>query len=761
MIVILHLGCIASSDDTSSINLPSTIIQSPELEPSNYTSHGPILITSNEDFASQGFPGSGTKDDPYLIEGYSISEASGVVISIFATDAYFIIRENLIEGQDSAEWGIYLHTVKNGKIENNVVRRIGGDGIGLYVSVHITIVSNEVHEVHNGIWLESSSENNLVDSNLVYNNQGDGILVGNSNYNIIQGNSVYDAWNGISLFGSTFNTMISNTIYQNNWFGMNLVGSSYNTIMKNTIYENVGGIRIDRDDENERSSNNNIIYQNTIHDEADEGIHLDFALSTIISHNTISNSLYNGIRVEASGNVKITNNVISLSGGYGLNCYGCFNVEVSWNNFYQNIAPDGWSQAYDHVAFKYGNNIFSYNYWDDGSTRDDNGDGIADIPYAIDGPDNRDYSPLVGIKSYPQDYTLSLSNLMYPNAENTVNGTVHIIWTPAIDSHNPQVTYTIFYSANDGETWSELAQTTMIYYTWDTCNLINGEYLIRIRAEDTTGLVNEVISQPFTVSNPFLVTISALIDGTDELIMQDNKIWYNHLYAQLPGRFNDTNEPTDINDYQWYPIFPLGDDEPQESLMLTDCIRLPWEEIEYQITDIVIVAYDDQDPVVERTEELVNIDQQPLENNNFSLVVTVDDGDPIGAAWYTFTITAKVQIPITTTPTTTSTTTAIITTTIINGPPETNEPDDNPFSQIGDFLIGLIILIAIVGGVLAWANQRPRIPSGIVDSELYPDVSKEQIEQFDPRKAGIRYCGHCGAKNDLVGMFCGYCGSKF
>jgi parallel beta-helix repeat protein len=573
---------------------------------------------------------------------------------------------------------------------------------------------------------------------------------------VLEGLDSYDnAWGGIILFGSTSNIMISNTIYRNNGFGIELIGSSDNNIMKNTIYENVGGIQFFRDEENERSSTNNIIYQNTIQDEANEGMGLSYATGTIISHNTISNSLYNGISLFGSLNVKIANNVISSSGEYGLILDRCFAVEVFWNNFYQNTGS-GSSQAYD-----YGNNIYSYNYWDDGSTQDDNGDGIADIPYAIDGTNSYDSSPLVGVNSYPQDHTLSSFNLISPSPKDSVSGTLNIIWTPAIDTLNHQVTYTIFYSSNDGETWSEIAQTTMIYYTWDTCNLINGEYLIRIRAEDTTGLVNEVISQPFTVSNPFLVTISALIDGTDELIMQDNKIWYNHLYAQLPGRFNDTNEPTDINDYQWYPIFPLGDDEPQESLMLTDCIRLPWEEIEYQITDIVIVAYDDQDPVVERTEELVNIDQQPLENNNFSLVVTVDDGDPIGAAWYTFTITAKVQIPITTTPTTTSTTTAIITTTIINGPPETNEPDDNPFSQIGDFLIGLIILIAIVGGVLAWANQRPRIPSGIVDSELYPDVSKEQIEQFDPRKAGIRYCGHCGAKNDLVGMFCGYCGSKF
>ncbi|MBS3794064.1 MAG: hypothetical protein KGY80_04160, partial [Candidatus Thorarchaeota archaeon] len=35
----------------------------------SYAKHDPIIITSNADFESQEWPGNGTQEDPYLIEG--------------------------------------------------------------------------------------------------------------------------------------------------------------------------------------------------------------------------------------------------------------------------------------------------------------------------------------------------------------------------------------------------------------------------------------------------------------------------------------------------------------------------------------------------------------------------------------------------------------------------------------------------------------------------------------------------------------------
>lgn len=133
--------------------------------------------------------------------------------------------------------------------------------------------------------------------------------------------------------------------------------------------------------------------------------------------------------------------------------------------------------------------------------------------------------------------------------------------------------------------------------------------------------------------------VESLIDGIDELIIQENKIWYNHLAYQKPGLFNGEDVPTIINKYEWFPNFPLNNDDPQESVPLVDIIDIPRSEVTFKLSDIVITDYDtSEDPVIERTELLVSISQQPLLTNDFTLIITINDEDPNGAAWYSFTI---------------------------------------------------------------------------------------------------------------------------
>lgn len=56
-------------------------------------SHGPIEIMGNEAFASQGWPGNGTEDDPYRIEGLNITTMEALAIGIWNTSAHFVIRD--------------------------------------------------------------------------------------------------------------------------------------------------------------------------------------------------------------------------------------------------------------------------------------------------------------------------------------------------------------------------------------------------------------------------------------------------------------------------------------------------------------------------------------------------------------------------------------------------------------------------------------------------------------------------------------------
>ncbi|MDF1537711.1 MAG: hypothetical protein P1Q69_02270 [Candidatus Thorarchaeota archaeon] len=89
----------SSSVATFEINDPSIVSITTV---SSYEVHSPITITHNSDFnVTYGFPGNGTKESPYLIEGLNISSDTKC-ISISFTDCYFeIVDCILIEEQTS------------------------------------------------------------------------------------------------------------------------------------------------------------------------------------------------------------------------------------------------------------------------------------------------------------------------------------------------------------------------------------------------------------------------------------------------------------------------------------------------------------------------------------------------------------------------------------------------------------------------------------------------------------------------------------
>lgn len=81
-------------------------------------SHEPIYISGNEGFTSDSgvVSGSGTEEEPYIIEGWEI-DATGSPDGIYVekTDAYFIIRNSKIYG--AVVQAIRLVNVKNGTIQ--------------------------------------------------------------------------------------------------------------------------------------------------------------------------------------------------------------------------------------------------------------------------------------------------------------------------------------------------------------------------------------------------------------------------------------------------------------------------------------------------------------------------------------------------------------------------------------------------------------------------------------------------------------------
>jgi len=90
---------------------------------SNYEEHTPIVIDGNPNFndtaITEGWPGNGTVNNPFIIEGLNITGPSGNnLIDIKNTDVYFQINNSFLSGGYRA---ISLDKVENGLISNNSI----------------------------------------------------------------------------------------------------------------------------------------------------------------------------------------------------------------------------------------------------------------------------------------------------------------------------------------------------------------------------------------------------------------------------------------------------------------------------------------------------------------------------------------------------------------------------------------------------------------------------------------------------------------
>ncbi len=129
---------------------------------------GPIYIFGDDGFTWENgvIGGSGTPDDPYIIEGWVI-DTLGYDYGIYIdhTTAHFVLRDCIVRyPQERA--GIFLSAVKNGRIEGCSV--YGGKvGIHLLSSSDVVITGNAIGYCERGIILSTASDNNLIYGNSI------------------------------------------------------------------------------------------------------------------------------------------------------------------------------------------------------------------------------------------------------------------------------------------------------------------------------------------------------------------------------------------------------------------------------------------------------------------------------------------------------------------------------------------------------------------------------------------------------------------
>lgn len=210
-------------------------------------SHDPIHIVNNGEFTAENgvTDGSGTKEDPYIVEGWDIfADIPQDGIRIDDTDKHFIIRNCFIHFIDGAiairkndksnimyplreetkpyPMGIFFNNVTNGTVINCII-----DGtiqqICVNNSKHIMITNCEGSRNICGIGILTTSHDNIV-INCSSRNYGCGVCI------------YENSWN--NTIDNCTHTMIHSPFDEPQWFGFMILNSEGNKVLNSRCFSN-------------------------------------------------------------------------------------------------------------------------------------------------------------------------------------------------------------------------------------------------------------------------------------------------------------------------------------------------------------------------------------------------------------------------------------------------------------------------------------------------------------------------------------------
>lgn len=222
-----------------------------------YTDHEPINIDPynlpNSSFAYQGWPGSGTPEDPYIIEYLRITHYSDC-IHVIGTEEYFVIRHCYFVSSANGRT-VLLSSVLNGVVEDCIIY----GGIDIFGSKSCVLKSNTILDADYGIHADDLKNcgisNNTITScnrgidiydsryisiseNLVESCIEDAVYVRDTIGCVVCNNTVLDSPNGIQLIDSPISEIVHNKVLNQEFVGIRLTyHSGHSNILDNQILD--------------------------------------------------------------------------------------------------------------------------------------------------------------------------------------------------------------------------------------------------------------------------------------------------------------------------------------------------------------------------------------------------------------------------------------------------------------------------------------------------------------------------------------------